>query len=279
MKVWPNWEMKAWRVPHLDKFELLHLKSESYEYPAHMHEEYSVALLLNGSETTTCRGGSHTALAGDLLLINADEIHSSKSNAVEYRLMKLKVKTIAEIASELFSRRLERPHFPELIVKDRLLFRTLLNLHLELEQKTSSLEQESRFVAAVSLLLARTARRRFLLPRGRDEHHQVEVVRDYLKANYAENVSLADLTSIANLSPYYLLRVFHKQVGCPPHEYQTQLRITHARKLLREGRPISSVALATGFFDQSHFSRHFKRIVGMPPGHYSSQSKIVQDNN
>jgi AraC-like DNA-binding protein len=277
MKDKPNWEMKIWRVPQLDKFELLHLKSESYEYPPHMHEEYSIVLILDGSETTTCRGRSHTAFAGDLLCINADELHSSKSNAVEYRVMKLKGKTIAEIASGLYARGPERPSFPELIIKDRKLFRTLLSLHLELEHEASFLEQESRFISAISLLLARTIRPHGSVPRSGQERRYAEIARDYLKSHYTENVSLADLTSITNLSPFHLLRVFSRRVGCPPHEFQTQLRIAHARKLLREGRPISGVALETGFFDQSHFSRHFKRIVGIPPGLYSSQSKIVQD--
>ncbi|HET6892220.1 MAG TPA: AraC family ligand binding domain-containing protein [Pyrinomonadaceae bacterium] len=67
MKLKTGWQMKVWRVPRLDNLELLHLKS-TYEYPPHMHEEYSIALMLNGSETTTCRTGSHTAFAGDLLL-------------------------------------------------------------------------------------------------------------------------------------------------------------------------------------------------------------------
>ena len=115
-----------------------------------------------------------------------------------------------------------------------------------------------------------------LQPIGREPGY-VKLVRDYLKTHYAENVSLAQLTAITNLSPFYLLRVFGNQVGCPPHEYQTQVRIAHARKLIRKGNPISAVALETGFFDQSHFSRNFKRIVGVPPGQYYSQNKIVQD--
>jgi AraC-like DNA-binding protein len=277
MKVKPSWQMKGWRVPRLGNLELLHLKNNTHEYPTHMHEEHSIALVLDGSETTTCRIGSHIAFGGDLLLINADDVHSSKSVAAEYRVMKIKPKTIDEIASGLFLHRLERSRFPELIVKDCFLFRIFLRLHVTLEQEAASLKHESEFVSAISLLLARTNERNLAFPRAGKETRHAEIVRDYLKANYAENVLLADLTSITNLSAFYLLRVFRKQIGCPPHEYQTQLRIAHARKLLREGMSISSVALETGFFDQSHFSRNFKRIVGVPPGHYSSQSKIVQD--
>jgi len=278
MKVKASWQLKGWRVPRLDNLELLHLKNNTHEYPTHMHEEHSIVLVLDGAESTTCRIGSHTAFAGDLLLINAEEVHSSKSVAAEYRVIKIKPKTIDEIVSGLFLYKLETSCFPELIVKDSFLFGTLLRLHVTLEQEAASLKHESEFASAISLLLTRTNKRHLVFPRAGKETRYTELVRDYLKANYAENVLLSDLTSITNLSPFYLLRVFHKRIGCPPHEYQTQIRIAHARKLLREGMSISSVALETGFFDQSHFSRNFKRIVGIPPGHYSSQSKIVQDN-
>jgi AraC-like DNA-binding protein len=91
--------------------------------------------------------------------------------------------------------------------------------------------------------------------------------RDYIKSHYAENVSLSELASFADLSRFHLLRLFRNQMGVPPHKYQTQLRITHARKLLRNGHSILKTAFETGFFDQSHFSRNLKRITGGTPGH------------
>jgi AraC-like DNA-binding protein len=88
---------------------------------------------------------------------------------------------------------------------------------------------------------------------------------------------LTQLASFAKLSRFHLLRLFRTQMGVPPHEYQTQVRITHARKLLRKGYSILETAFETGFFDQSHFSRNFKRITGRTPGQYLSESNIVQD--
>jgi AraC-like DNA-binding protein len=157
------------------------------------------------------------------------------------------------------------------------MFRLLLSLHLKLEQNTSPLEKESAFLSTIGLLLARQDKHHPTFERIRKEHRYITLVRDYLKSHYAENVRLAELTSIAQISPFYLLRVFHSEVGIPPHEYQTQVRIAQARKLLRKGTSISQAALETGFFDQSHLSRNFRRIVGVTPGQYLSQSKIVQD--
>lgn len=275
-------QLRYWRVPHLDNLELLHASSITYEYPRHMHEEYSVGIILRGEEVHTSRGTSHHAPPGDLLIINAEEPHSSRSVRAEYRVIKIRPKVLNQIWSEGFRQNVETPHFRRPVVHDKLVFRSLLNLHLKLEQNGSSLEHESEFVSTIELLLRRQLPARqdrnvpMLQPIGREPRY-VKLVRDYLKTHFAENVSLAQLTAITNLSPFYLLRVFSNQVGCPPHEFQTQVRIAHARKLIRKGNPISAVALETGFFDQSHFSRNFKRIVGVPPGQYYSQNKIVQD--
>lgn len=270
-------QAKFWRVPHLDNLELLKVSSSAYDYPPHFHEEFSIGLMLKGTETHICRGTSQTALPGSLILINAEEIHSNKSLKTEYRVIKIRPKMLNRIAFEVVGRNVEPSYFPDSVVKDSLMFQRLLNLHLKLEQNASPLEQESEFISTIGLLLTRQ-NKNFPAPKpiGKEPYY-IESARNYLKSRFAENVSLAELTAITNLSPFYLLRVFHKQVGVPPHEYQTQLRIAHARKLLRRGHSISEAALETGFFDQSHLSRNFKRIVGVTPGQYISQSNIVQD--
>lgn len=85
-------------------------------------------------------------------------------------------------------------------------------------------------------------------------------------------MTLAELARLAGLSAFHLCRVFRQSVGMPPHAYQTQLRVRQAKALLRAGQPIVSAAIAAGFYDQAHLTRHFKRIVGVPPGRYLESS-------
>lgn len=272
-----SWQLKLWRVPHLDNLELLHGSNITYDYPRHMHEENCIALMIRGKEITTCRGKSHIALPGSVLLINAEEVHSSQSFETEFKIIKIKQTILNRIAFDIFGREPEKPYFSEFINRDKSTFRLLLNLYGKLTGNLSLLEQESEFISVIEKLLAQQNKNfSALQPVGR-EPRSVKSVRDYLKSHYAENVSLSELASIADLSRFYLLRVFHHQMGVPPHEYQTQVRITHARKLLRKGFSISDAALETGFFDQSHFARNFKRITGRTPGQYLSESNIVQD--
>ncbi|MDJ0570973.1 MAG: helix-turn-helix domain-containing protein [Pleurocapsa sp. MO_192.B19] len=73
---------------------------------------------------------------------------------------------------------------------------------------------------------------------------------------------------MVNLKPLRLLRVFRQTLGLPPHAYLVQVRITQAKKLLARRISIAEVAAETGFTDQSHLHRHFKRVVGVTPGQY-----------
>jgi AraC-like DNA-binding protein len=101
----------------------------------------------------------------------------------------------------------------------------------------------------------------------------VRLVQEYLEENFAANVSLDELARVVCLSPYHLARLFRQEVGMPPHAYQLQLRLTRAKRLLLDGVPVSEVATQTGFFDLSHFTRHFKRHVGVSPGSYTGEAQ------
>lgn len=213
------------------------------------------------------------------MLINAHEAHSTRSAGVKYRAIHISPKELGRIASEVAARDFEPFYFPNPVIEDFSTFRLLLDLHLKLEQKVSLLEQESIYLSAMSLLFKQLENlHSSLKPIGREPRY-IETARDYLRSNFAENVSLSELARLTNLSPFHLLRTFRTRMGVPPHEYQTQVRVIEAGRLLRQGFSISDAAFATGFFDQSHLSRNFKRIMGMTPGFYSSHSNIVQDTN
>lgn len=85
----------------------------------------------------------------------------------------------------------------------------------------------------------------------------------------AEKVTLDALASHAGLDKFHLVRAFRNEVGLPPYEYLTQLRIARARDLLERGVGIAEAAQAVGFCDQSQLHRHFRRIVGLAPGAYA----------
>ena len=91
---------------------------------------------------------------------------------------------------------------------------------------------------------------------------------DHIAVHYAEPIPLSRLAALACLSLHRFVTVFRAQVGIPPHQHVCRVRVRAAQLLLAQGMPAASVALDTGFCDQSHLSRHFKRQCGMTPGHF-----------
>jgi AraC family transcriptional regulator len=91
----------------------------------------------------------------------------------------------------------------------------------------------------------------------------------FIQANYSRNLSLQDMADSVHLSPFHLARVFKQALGVSPHQYLIQVRVNSARALLAAGsgeRSLAEVANAVGFADQSHLTRHFKRLLGVTPG-------------
>jgi AraC-like DNA-binding protein len=98
----------------------------------------------------------------------------------------------------------------------------------------------------------------------------VRRVREYLEGHYAESVPLPDLAQQVGVTASYLIRLFRLQVGLPPHAYQARIRVNRAQALLRQGVRPADVATETGYADQSHLTRHFRRVVGVTPARYQA---------
>jgi AraC-like DNA-binding protein len=105
-------------------------------------------------------------------------------------------------------------------------------------------------------------------PRGRAPL-AVRRARAFLHDALADKVTLDDLAAYAALDKFHLVRVFRSEVGLPPYEYLTHLRVSRARDLLRRGVVVAEAAQTVGFCDESQLHRHFRRIVGVPPGVYA----------
>ena len=95
-------------------------------------------------------------------------------------------------------------------------------------------------------------------------------VLDYIERNYAQEIGVEDLAREAHLSPSHFSRLFKKSLDQSPHQFLMKYRVERAKDLLvREpDRPLAQVAVSTGFSDQAHFSRTFKRFTDTTPTAY-----------
>lgn len=136
---------------------------------------------------------------------------------------------------------------------------------LEMDEPLGRLYAESLGSALAAQLIRRSApaipRRAVGLPKRR-----LQRVLDYIRENLAQDLSLAELASIAGVSSSHFKEQFRESMGIPVHQYVVSVRIENARDLLVNTRlPVSEVALRAGFYNQSHLSRHLRRLLGITP--------------
>jgi AraC-like DNA-binding protein len=149
------------------------------------------------------------------------------------------------------------------------LFGKLYRLCASIEARRSALEQESLFAATLVALARHTERKTEALEVNNGKR-AVEHAKAYLRERFNESVSLRELAAACGLSRFHLVHAFTKEAGLSPHAYQVHVRVERARSLLQSGVSPAIVAANLGFADQSHFTRHFKRIMHVTPTQYAS---------
>ena len=127
-------------------------------------------------------------------------------------------------------------------------------------------------VLSVHLIRHITGRHR--LPASADgvlPRRKLHTIIEYIMENLGgSSPTLEQMASIADLSPYHFARQFKAATGLAPHQYVIARRVERAQQLLwgHSKLGLAEVALNVGFAHQSHFSFHFKRIVGVTPGQF-----------
>lgn len=105
--------------------------------------------------------------------------------------------------------------------------------------------------------------------RGKLVAWQERRAKEFIEGHLAENLSLADLARECALSVAQFARSFKRSTGKAPYQFLTERRIERARDLLLHTElPLADVAVCCGFADQSHFTKKFRRVVGMSPGSF-----------
>jgi AraC-like DNA-binding protein len=169
----------------------------------------------------------------------------------------------AQIDESLIGMAVDRP-----VLHDPPLRHRIHQLHRTLERPGDELEAQSR-LALVSERLVRHLRDQLLTPVAAHDRRVAHRLRDLLDERFVEGVPLQEAAQRLHAHHTHLVRAFSREFGMAPHQYVTGRRIDLARRLLLQGMRSPDVATSAGFYDQSHFSRHFKRVVGTSPGHYA----------
>ena len=265
-----------WRTPTYPDMDMLRATYITHSFARHFHETYALGVIERGTYTFYHAGKMRVITAGQIVIINPGEIHSG--NAVDadgwrYRMFYPGAILMRQIAQEMTGRVWSLPYFPQCVVDDPMVARQLCQLHLLLEQTTDRMAHDAAFRLAFGALIERHAIDKpgpVLAYSRRDMREIVRSAQTYIQSHLDQSITLNDVATACGVSAYHIAKVFKDETGLPPHQYLNNVRIMQARHLLRTGQPIADVAYATGFTDQSHLTRWFKRIVGVPPGKFSN---------
>ena len=270
-------QIDVWRPADLAGVEVRSGVAVTEPYPRHWHEEYQFCFIQAGGGELFYRGSHHDTPQTSLFVVHPGEVHANHTaTGCSFRSIYVAPELIRAAAFGLDERAQALPFFPDPMIFDAEVTAAYLALHHALASPAATLERESLMMELLTMLVARHAQVGPRPVRGGREHGAVSRVREYIVEHHARNVTLGELAQVANLSPFHLTRVFAREVGMPPHAFQTQVRVARAKRLIRGGLSLASVAAATGFADQSHFIRQFKRLMKITPGEYLKNSKNVQ---
>ncbi|MGE6224598.1 helix-turn-helix domain-containing protein [Aeromonas media] len=238
-------------------------------YDKHSHPHFSIGAITGGHSHYLNQRSLQEVGPGSLVLMNPEEVHACNPIADQpwsYLMFYLDTDWLRGQQEEAGLGSEFRP-FDMTASRDPLLYRGLQHLHHQLVEAPDPLAREVACHLFSRQLLARLTPARWDDRPPRHLQRAAELMQD----DSASPLSLSQLSAVAGLTPSHFVRAFSHHYGMTPHAYLLDRRIRHARSLLRQGQPLAEVALASGFADQAHFQRQFKRRVAATPGQYRTQ--------
>ena len=238
-------------------------------YDKHSHAHFSIGAITGGHSHYLNQRSLQEVGPGSLVLMNPEEVHACNPIADQpwsYLMFYLDTDWLRSQQEETGLGSEFRP-FNMTASRDPLLYQGLQHLHHQLVQAPDPLAREVACHLFSRQLLAR------LTPARWDDRPPQHLQRaaELMQDDSASPLSLSQLSAVAGLTPSHFVRAFSQHYGMTPHAYLLDRRIRHARTLLKQGQPLAEVALASGFADQAHFQRQFKRRVAATPGQYRTQ--------
>ncbi len=261
------------RDPSLQHIELRYSQYSQPVFRRHNHDAYSIGLVKKGSTRFHLVQQSEAAIPvsrGDIVLINPGDVHAcnpESGSLFSYFMLYMQPEYFSILASDFYGEPISGYRFPIPVLKDKSASRLLDDVCRLMLAGDTRLVIETGVHETLAAILNACGSQNNLPP---VKTGNVQAGYEFLQAHLAENISLQELASLCNLSPYHFLRSFRRLYGLPPHAIQLQMRINTARRLLAAGQSIADAAASVGFSDQSHFTRNFRVAVGATPLQYQS---------
>lgn len=235
-------------------------------FPRHSHDQYGIGVMLSGAHRSWSTIGQVEAQAGDTIMVNPGEMHDGMpvGNGMRaWRMLYFDPTVVARIATGEGQSATEvmRPaaHDPILAARFAQLFSRVTMT------SPDPIGIEEGLMVLVMHVLRRHA---FRPPSSNGPSPPIKKALARLHADPAAPVTLRELSELAGVSRFQLIRGFNRELGVTPHAYLLQRRVLLARALMTGGQSIVEAAMNAGFADQSHLTRAFFRQFGVTPKRY-----------
>ncbi|MEL7148494.1 MAG: AraC family transcriptional regulator [Bacteroidota bacterium] len=283
MKKQANFNVSSYiRREQLDGLELFSGSFDSHAFKPHFHECYTIVFVKEGVGDYSTKRNKLIVPSGSILLLTPYEVHTGKSvDGYRWGFLTAYVpKELVDLAyrqlqgSSLYNEYIT-PRFKNKILVNQSLFNLGLDTFTNLSIDNDPLTAKSQLLQFLQVFLH--------ISNDLDEpnhlltgQQSVSLVKDYLHDHFSEEITIEQLCHISGLTEFSLIKSFKRYFDLPPHQYLINLRVEKAKQLLKQ--PVSSahIAYQVGFYDQSHFIRHFKNIVGVTPKKFKDQKVAHQ---
>ena len=259
---------RYWRADRVP-VEAMHAHFTSHVYHRHSHESYSFGVTETGAQAFTCRNGRHVSGRGMVMAFNPDDPHDGHAavdGGFTYRMVHIWPEFFASLTGSPL------PLFRSPVIEDPAMAASVRRLHRALTGGASELERYERLAGTARLLVRHASGRE--PPRREGDRLVAARVRELIRDNAGDagggELTADDLAAAAGCSRFAAYRAFRQAFGLSPSDYQRQLRVQAARRLLSAGVAPASAAAEAGFADQAHLTRWFRRYYGVTPGAYQA---------
>lgn len=237
--------------------EVLHARFTEHAYPMHAHDSWALLIVDDGAVRYDLDRHERGAF-GDLVTLLPPHVpHNGCATSPQGFRKRVVYLDTGQLPADLVGASVDTSAF-----RDPGLRRMVAALHRDLLTPGEDLEAEGRLADITERL-----RTRLGCPAvpTRPDGAAARRLRDLLESRIVTGLSLQDASRLLHFHPAYLVRAFGREFGMSPHQYVISRRVDLARRLILQGRPLGAVATASGFYDQPHLVRHFKRILGVSP--------------
>ncbi len=257
-----------WKVKPLDGVITMQAQYRTFSFTAHYHEDYAIGLIEDGVQRFNCQGTDFAVPTHSLFTVNPGDVHdgrSALSNGYRYSTIFIPPELLSPFVSSSVQVRFNSP-LNEDLQASRLVQKLFVSLR---SSHPEEIVIQERFHEMLDYLMTtHTNQTPDSLPHY--SHPAISRGCDFINDMATETISLDDIATAVGLSPYHFLRLFKKQTGLSPHGYLLNRRLHLARAAIEQGSPLADAAIDAGFFDQSHFSKHFKAAFGLTPGKFKN---------